>query len=63
MNTASSSICGKLRPICGGCAEVAESLGIKLTTPHRSCRRVTIENVAAAARMLDVPLMEMFAEP
>jgi hypothetical protein len=47
-------------PICQGCAEVATSLGITLTEPHRSCRRVTVENIAEAARQMGVPFLDMF---
>lgn len=63
MHTVTPAICGQPKSVCGGCASVADAIGIKLTTPHRSCGKVTIENIAEAARMLDVPLMEMFAEP
>lgn len=48
------------REICRGCAEVADSLGITLRNPHRSCRKVTLDHVAQAAHRLGVSVMEMF---
>jgi hypothetical protein len=55
-----SPICDRPTSICNGCAKVAQSIGITLSAAHKSCKQVTLENIAEAARHLGVPLMEMF---
>lgn len=52
--------CHADNPICRGCAEVARSLGITLARPHRSCRNITLENVAEAAQHLGISPIAMF---
>ena len=34
--------------VCLGCARVANLLGVRLATPHVSCRKVTVTNILDA---------------
>lgn len=47
--------------ICRGCAHVAGQLGIVLSRPHRSCRKVSVTNIVMAAERLDVTVAGLLA--